>query len=254
MSVPLGSVLSVVSKLEVRYEGELVAFDAANQTVTLRAVRVFGTEDRPLPAGRVRIPPSSDVFDSVVFSGGDIKNIEVRQVAAPAAVVAPPVAAPAKPPTTTTTTANNNNNGGVLHNVIRSVFDEPVVGLRDATPDVLEAGAARKLAQDGVVVAPPRRAQPPPQPAKHRAPPPGLGAGPASVGTDFDFEAANARFEKPSVAFAASSTSSGEPKPKPSTVFTDNFSSGGNGGGGRAQQAPQYATPLRGGENAARRC
>uniref|UniRef100_A0A1I8FUM4 LSM14 domain-containing protein n=1 Tax=Macrostomum lignano TaxID=282301 RepID=A0A1I8FUM4_9PLAT len=70
----LGSRISLVSKAGIRYEGVLSSIDTNESTVTLTKVRSFGTENR---ASERSIPPSNDVFESIVFRGSDISDLHV---------------------------------------------------------------------------------------------------------------------------------------------------------------------------------
>ena len=70
----LGSRIVLISKSEIRYEGTLYTIDTANSTVALQSVRSFGTEDRKAEG---HIPPSSEVFDYIIFRGTDIKDLHV---------------------------------------------------------------------------------------------------------------------------------------------------------------------------------
>ena len=99
----LGSRIVLISKSEIRYEGTLYTIDTTNSTVALQNVRSFGTENRKEDGA---IPPSSEVFDYIIFRGTDIKDLHVCEThttdvsdptppQAPAAPV--PARAPAKP-------------------------------------------------------------------------------------------------------------------------------------------------------------
>lgn len=97
----LGSRIVLISKSEIRYEGTLYTIDTTNSTVALQNVRSFGTEGRKETGV---IPPSSEVFDYIIFRGTDIKDLHVCETveaptAAPAVILAPAlVPAPAPAP------------------------------------------------------------------------------------------------------------------------------------------------------------
>eukprot|EP00756_Hemistasia_phaeocysticola_P062693 Hpha_TRINITY_DN6140_c0_g1::TRINITY_DN6140_c0_g1_i1::g.164865::m.164865/K18749/LSM14, RAP55, SCD6; protein LSM14 len=83
-----GQVVSIVSKLAIRYEGRLHGIDTQKNTVTLHDVRVLGTEDRVTGEGSV--PPSSNVYQYVELRGCDIQDLTVYEASkaqGPAAAV-----------------------------------------------------------------------------------------------------------------------------------------------------------------------
>ncbi|KAL4421803.1 hypothetical protein ABPG77_009609 [Micractinium sp. CCAP 211/92] len=82
----IGSLMSLVSHGEIRYEGTLFTIDMPNSTIALSNVRCFGTEGRRKDND---VPPSDQVFEYVVFKGSEIKELTVVQ---------PPPPAPAPPP------------------------------------------------------------------------------------------------------------------------------------------------------------
>ena len=69
----IGSKITVVSNMGVRYEGILSAIDTKASTVELRNVVSFGTEGR----GTTQIAGSNTVYPNVVFRGSDIKDLKV---------------------------------------------------------------------------------------------------------------------------------------------------------------------------------
>lgn len=75
----IGSKISLVTNSELRYEGTLININTVNSTVTLRDVRMSGTEGRKAPHGYVM--PSSEVFDYIIFNGKDIKDLTVSEPA-----------------------------------------------------------------------------------------------------------------------------------------------------------------------------
>ena len=71
----IGSKITVVSNMGVRYEGILNAIDTVASTVELTNVVSFGTEGR----GTTQIQGSNTVYPNVVFRGSDIKDLKVIQ-------------------------------------------------------------------------------------------------------------------------------------------------------------------------------
>mmetsp|Transcript_73719 Transcript_73719/g.140330 ORF Transcript_73719/g.140330 Transcript_73719/m.140330 type:complete len:405 (-) Transcript_73719:222-1436(-) len=73
----IGSKISLVSNSEIRYEGILYTINTQESTIALQSVRCFGTEGRKVP----EIPPSSEVYDFIIFRGQDIKDLTVLEAA-----------------------------------------------------------------------------------------------------------------------------------------------------------------------------
>jgi len=70
----IGSKISLITKAEIRYEGILYALDLQEATISLAKVKSFGTEDRPTPQPT---PPKDEIFEFIIFRGGDIKSLDV---------------------------------------------------------------------------------------------------------------------------------------------------------------------------------
>uniref|UniRef100_A0A915D2K7 FFD box profile domain-containing protein n=1 Tax=Ditylenchus dipsaci TaxID=166011 RepID=A0A915D2K7_9BILA len=70
----IGSKISLLSKLDIRYEGVLYTVNSTEKTISLSKVRSFGTEDRP---SEQPVPSNDDVFEFVVFKAADIKELMV---------------------------------------------------------------------------------------------------------------------------------------------------------------------------------
>jgi protein LSM14 len=70
----IGSKISLISKLDIRYEGILYTVDSAESTIALAKVRSFGTEDRPTPTP---VAARDEVYEYVVFQASDIKDLIV---------------------------------------------------------------------------------------------------------------------------------------------------------------------------------
>lgn len=70
----IGSKISLISKLDIRYEGILYTVDTNDSTIALAKVRSFGTEDRPTPNP---VAARDDVYEYIIFKASDIKDLIV---------------------------------------------------------------------------------------------------------------------------------------------------------------------------------
>lgn len=71
----IGSKISLISNSEIRYEGILYTINTQESTIALQSVKTFGTEGRKIPD----IPPSSEIYDFIIFRGQDIKDLTVLE-------------------------------------------------------------------------------------------------------------------------------------------------------------------------------
>mmetsp|Transcript_43628 Transcript_43628/g.98284 ORF Transcript_43628/g.98284 Transcript_43628/m.98284 type:complete len:367 (-) Transcript_43628:60-1160(-) len=71
----IGSKISLISNSEIRYEGILYTINTQESTIALQSVRSLGTEGRKYP----EIPPSSEIYDFIIFRGQDIKDLTVLE-------------------------------------------------------------------------------------------------------------------------------------------------------------------------------
>uniref|UniRef100_A0A914ZWU1 Sm domain-containing protein n=1 Tax=Parascaris univalens TaxID=6257 RepID=A0A914ZWU1_PARUN len=70
----IGSKVSLVSKLGIRYEGILYAVNPGELTIALAKVRCFGTENRP---AYNPVSGSDNIYEYIVFKATDIQELMV---------------------------------------------------------------------------------------------------------------------------------------------------------------------------------
>jgi protein LSM14 len=75
----IGSKISLVSNAEIRYEGTLYTINTEESTIALQHVKSFGTEGRRKP----EVPPSNETYHFIIFRGKDIKDLTVLSSAKP---------------------------------------------------------------------------------------------------------------------------------------------------------------------------
>ncbi|PIC54399.1 hypothetical protein B9Z55_003668 [Caenorhabditis nigoni] len=70
----IGSKISLISKLDIRYEGILYTVDTNDSTIALAKVRSFGTENR---SNDNPVAARDDVYECIIFKASDIKELIV---------------------------------------------------------------------------------------------------------------------------------------------------------------------------------
>jgi len=73
----IGARVTLISSLDVRYEGTLFTIDPNESTVALQNVTCNGTEGRQ--SGAKAIPASDTVYEFIIFRGENIKSINIAE-------------------------------------------------------------------------------------------------------------------------------------------------------------------------------
>ncbi|KAJ5147364.1 hypothetical protein N7526_000716 [Penicillium atrosanguineum] len=74
----IGQRFNLISKSDIRYVGTLHEINPEASTIALENVQSFGTEGRRGSSGD-EIPPSSSIYEYIVFRGSDVKDISVAE-------------------------------------------------------------------------------------------------------------------------------------------------------------------------------
>lgn len=91
--IPPNLRIRIITNADIRYEGTLFNVNAAEKTISLKEVTAFGTEER---RSDTFIPPSSKVYDCVIFRSCEIKDLVGMKGDLPPAKSEPQAAPPAQ--------------------------------------------------------------------------------------------------------------------------------------------------------------
>ncbi|RKP30866.1 hypothetical protein METBISCDRAFT_15288 [Metschnikowia bicuspidata] len=178
MSEYIGKTISLISNKGLRYVGFLYNISAEDATVALQSVRSFGTEGRMAEQGQpsLEVKPGTEVYDCVTFRGSDVKDLSVLDI--PLDQVQPAV-----------------HQAGPTHAL--AATGAPATATHNQTQAAPQSVPATSTADLSPTRERPSATQSAPKPAPGSRPAPKAQTrAPESVEGDFDFEKANARFQK----------------------------------------------------------
>lgn len=221
MSQYIGKTISLISNKQLRYVGLLDNINAEDATVSLKSVRSFGTEGRMAQQGQpnMEVMPGTDIYEYVVFRGADVKDLSVLDT--PIDQVKPQVAYYSPPPPTATgqqppataalqpvTTTDIPSSGNVTTSSAAQAAQRPAAPAETGAPRSQRQPSATSTTSEKPTpigtshvpqpgLSPQHQGAPKPS-GRPAAPQPGNAPkeGKTNYDTAFDFEEANARFEK----------------------------------------------------------
>ncbi|KAI6241120.1 FFD and TFG box motif protein [Aphelenchoides fujianensis] len=105
----IGCKVSLISMLDIRYEGTLYTLNTEEKTLTLAQVRSYGTEDRQAPCA---VEPAENVYQYVVFKAANVKDLFVVEDSSSKDIGMDPAIVTYKPAFNPSDSPQRRDNGG----------------------------------------------------------------------------------------------------------------------------------------------